>query len=158
MTTINEQVRRREFVRDMRAASAQGEELEEYRAKRDQVAAEWAAWFREAMDQHQAEDPVEVLPQALALLQERAIAAARTAARTAARDEVKAMLRRLRFFQVTRKVTFALSGFRSSHNRGLVVRQVVDNSLSDHRRDGAFLVKRADMDGTPKAQRQADHH
>jgi hypothetical protein len=96
MTNIDagEQARRREFMRDMKAASAQGQELDEYRAKRDQAADEWAAWFREAMDRHRAEDPVEVLPLALALLQERAIAAARTAARTAARDEVKAMLRR----------------------------------------------------------------
>jgi hypothetical protein len=96
MTNIDagEQVRRREFVRDMKAASAQGQELEEYRAKRDQAADEWAAWFHEAMDQYQANDPVEVLPQALALLQERAIAEARAAAKEAAQATVKAMLRR----------------------------------------------------------------
>jgi hypothetical protein len=91
---VNEQVRRRELIRDTRAASEQGQELEEYRAKRDQAIAEWAAWFHAEMDKCHATDPVEVLPQALALLQERANAAARTAAKTAARDEVKKMLRK----------------------------------------------------------------
>jgi hypothetical protein len=96
MTNIDasEQVRRRELIRDMKAASAQGQELDEYRAKRDRAADEWAAWFREAMDRHRAEDPVEVLPQALALLQERAIAEARAAAKAAAQTTLKAMLRR----------------------------------------------------------------
>jgi hypothetical protein len=96
MTNIDatEQVRRRELMRDMKAASAQGLEVDEYRLKRAQAVDEWAAWFHEAMDQCHATDPVEVLPQALALLQERANAAARTAAKTAARDEVKKMLRK----------------------------------------------------------------
>jgi hypothetical protein len=91
---VNEQVRRRELMRDMRAASAQGQELEEYRAKRDQAVDEWAAWLHAEMDRCHASDPVEVLPAALALVQERASAAARTAAKTAARDEVRRMLRR----------------------------------------------------------------
>jgi hypothetical protein len=91
---VNEQVRRREFMRDTRAASAQGLEVDEYRAKRDQAVAEWAAWFHKTMDETHAMDPAEVLPQALALLQERSIAAARTAAKAAARDEVKKMLRK----------------------------------------------------------------
>jgi hypothetical protein len=47
------------------------------------------------MDKCHATDPVEVLPAALALVSERATAAARTAAKIAARDEVKAMLRRI---------------------------------------------------------------
>jgi hypothetical protein len=97
MTSIdaNEQVRRRELVRDTRAASQQGQELDEYRAKRDQAVEEGAAWFRAEMDKCHATDPVEVLPAALALVSERATAAARTAAKIAARDEVKAMLRRI---------------------------------------------------------------
>jgi hypothetical protein len=37
-TDVNEQVRRREFIRDTKAASAQGQELEEYRAKRGTAA------------------------------------------------------------------------------------------------------------------------
>jgi hypothetical protein len=91
---VNEQVRRRELMRDMRAASAQGQEPEEYRAKRDQSVDEWAAWLHAEMDRCHATDPVEVLPAALALVQERAIAEARAAAKTAARDEVRRMLRR----------------------------------------------------------------
>jgi hypothetical protein len=96
MTTVdvNEQVRRRELMRDMRAASEQGQELDEYRAKRDQAIAEWVAWFHAEMDRCQVNDPVEVLPAALALLQERASAAARTAAKAVACSEVKAMLRK----------------------------------------------------------------
>jgi hypothetical protein len=55
MTDIGEQVRRREFVRDMKAATALGQELEEYRSKRDQAVDEWAAWFHAEMDKA---DPV----------------------------------------------------------------------------------------------------
>jgi hypothetical protein len=91
---VSEQVRRRELMRDMRAASQQGQELEEYRAKRDQAVDEWAAWLHAEMDRCHATDPVEVLPAALALVQERASAAARTAAKTAAQDEVRKMLRK----------------------------------------------------------------
>jgi hypothetical protein len=91
---VNEQVRRRELIRDMRAASAQGQELEEYRAKRDQAITEWAAWFHATMDQCHATDPVELLPQALALLQERAVAEARAAAKAAAQTEVRRMLKK----------------------------------------------------------------
>jgi hypothetical protein len=94
MTDIGEQVRRRELVRDMKAASAQGVELDEYRKKRDRTTDEWAAWFRAELDKHHATDPVEVLPAALALLQERAIAEVRTAAKSIARAEVKEMLRK----------------------------------------------------------------
>jgi hypothetical protein len=96
MTSIdtNEQVRRREFIRDTRAASALDLEVDEYRVKRDQLIAEWANWFHATMDQCHAMDPVEVLPQAFARLQERADAAARHAAKVAARAEVKAMLKR----------------------------------------------------------------
>jgi hypothetical protein len=91
---VNEQVQRRELMRDMKAAVAQGQVLEDYRAKRDRVVDEWAAWLSAEMDKCHATDPVEILPAAFALLQERATAAARTAAKAAARDEVTAMLRR----------------------------------------------------------------
>jgi hypothetical protein len=90
----NEQVQRRELIRDTRAASQQGLELPEYREKREKAISEWTAWFHSEMDKCHASDPVEVLPAALALLQERAIAAARTAAAEAARDQVKKMLRK----------------------------------------------------------------
>jgi hypothetical protein len=96
MTNIdaNEQARRRELIRDTRAASQQGLELPEYREKREKAISEWTAWFHSEMDKCHASDPVEVLPAALALLQERATAAARTAARAAAHAEVKAILRK----------------------------------------------------------------
>jgi hypothetical protein len=91
---VNEQVRRREFVRDMRAASSQGQELEEYRARRNAAVDEWTAWFRSAMNEHHVDDPAEVLPMAFALLQERVVAEARAAAKAAAQATLKAMLRK----------------------------------------------------------------
>ena len=46
------------------------------------------------MDKTKASDPTEILPQALARMQERAIAEARRTAETAARDMVGTMLRK----------------------------------------------------------------
>jgi len=91
---VNEQVRRRELMRDMRAASQQGQELEEYRAKRDRTVEEWTAWLHAAMDRAGATDPVEVLPQALAQVQERAIAEARAAAKATVQHEIRRMFRK----------------------------------------------------------------
>jgi hypothetical protein len=73
---------------------AQGQELAEYRAKRDQTTDEWTAWFHATMDECHVTNPVEILPQALALVQERAIAAARNAAKSAAQHEVCRMLKK----------------------------------------------------------------
>jgi hypothetical protein len=91
---VNERVRRREFIRDMKAASSQGQELDEYRARRDAAVDQWTSWFRSMMTEHHVDDPAELLPMALALLQERAIAEARAAAKAAAQATVRAMLRK----------------------------------------------------------------
>jgi hypothetical protein len=93
---VGEQIRRREYMRDTKAAAAQGEETEEYRAKRDRTVEEWAAWFHAEMERCSASDPVEILPHALTLVQERATAAARGAAKAAAQSEVRRMLLALR--------------------------------------------------------------
>jgi hypothetical protein len=72
----------------------QGQSLEEFIATRDAIADGWAKWFRAEMDKFGAEDPVEVLPNALARIEQHAIAEAREAAKAAAQAEVRTMLRR----------------------------------------------------------------
>jgi hypothetical protein len=47
-----------------------------------------------AMDEHGVDDPIAVLPEILARLQEIAIGEARTAAKIAAREEVQRLLRK----------------------------------------------------------------
>jgi hypothetical protein len=94
MTDISEQIRRREFNRDMRHALAQGQELDAYRTTRDAKIEDLTATIRAMMERHGVDDPIEVLPHILIGVQERAIAEARAAAKTAARDEVRRMLKR----------------------------------------------------------------
>ena len=72
MTEISEQerFRRGEYVRDSRAALAQNETVEQRLAKRDAKADAWAQWFRQRMDASGCTDPVELLPDALAKLEQ----------------------------------------------------------------------------------------
>jgi hypothetical protein len=72
MTNISEQerFRRGEFVRDSRAALAQNETVELRLTKRDAKADIWAQWFRQKMDSTNCSDPVELLPDALAKLEQ----------------------------------------------------------------------------------------
>jgi hypothetical protein len=89
-----ERMRRREMTRDTKAALKQGMSLDQYLIGRNQAVDEWTRWFHAEMDNHRATDPIEVLPQALARVQEHAIAEARRTAEAAARDVVKAIIRR----------------------------------------------------------------
>jgi hypothetical protein len=73
-----ERIRRSEYVRNSKAALVSGESLEVRSKRREQYANEWAAWFRARMDGADVDDPAELLPDALARLQE--IADDRTAA------------------------------------------------------------------------------
>jgi hypothetical protein len=74
MTATNidaaERIRRSEFVRDSKAALARGESLEVRSKRREGYANEWAAWFRQRMDRAGCDDPVELLPDAMARLQQ----------------------------------------------------------------------------------------
>jgi hypothetical protein len=74
MTTTNidaaERIRRSEYARDSRAALARGETLEVRSKRREGYANEWAAWLRQRMDRVGCDDPTEVLPDALARLEQ----------------------------------------------------------------------------------------
>jgi hypothetical protein len=66
----HERYRRGEHARDSRAALAQNETLEQRLAKRDAKADFWAQWFRHKMDNARCADPVTLLPDALAKLEQ----------------------------------------------------------------------------------------
>jgi hypothetical protein len=65
-----ERFRRSEHARDSRAALAQNENLEQQLAKRDAKADAWAKWFRHEMTRTHRTDPVELLPEALARIEQ----------------------------------------------------------------------------------------
>ena len=65
-----EHARRTEFVRDVRSANAQGETLEARAKKREEKADEWARWFRKNMEAAGCSDPGQILPDALARLEQ----------------------------------------------------------------------------------------
>src|SRR5258707_15163980 len=89
-----ERTRRAEFNADSREALRLGKSLEEFIASRDAHADDWARWFHAEMEKFGVTDPIEVVPNAMVRVEQRAIAEARAAAVTAARDELKRMLRK----------------------------------------------------------------
>jgi hypothetical protein len=89
-----EKTRRAELNRDLRAALAQGQSLDEYRAAHEQRVDRWVQLFYAEMERLRSDDPVECLPNLMAKLEESAIAAARAAAKAMAEEQVKAMLRK----------------------------------------------------------------
>jgi hypothetical protein len=92
--TQAERDRRAAYMADMREAVALGRSLEQHLEARENLATQWAQWLHSKMDETHVLDPVEILPAALARVEERAIADARRAAENAAREMVKTMLRR----------------------------------------------------------------
>lgn len=90
----DEQVRRRRLAADSRAAIAQGQSLDGYLAAHQAAIASFTATTRALMTERGVADPIEILPELLACVQEAAVAEARAAARAAARDEIKALLRK----------------------------------------------------------------
>ena len=92
--TETEKARRREYMRDMRAAAAVGQTLEQFQAAHEQRVQRWCDLFHAEMDKAHTDDPVEVLPAVMAKLEEVAVAAARAAAKAMAEEQIKAMLRR----------------------------------------------------------------
>jgi hypothetical protein len=93
--TERERAARREHMRDLHTALHQGITLEEFSAVREKLVGEWAGWFHNEMNKQQAQDPVEVLPQALASLEMRALGEARRVAESVAKEAVKNMLRKV---------------------------------------------------------------
>jgi hypothetical protein len=65
-----ERFRRGEHARDSRAALAQNESLDQRLAKRDAKADAWAEWFRWKMKNGRCDDPVQLLPDAFAKLEQ----------------------------------------------------------------------------------------
>jgi hypothetical protein len=92
--TEAERVRRRELTRDSRAAIQLGLSLDQYRQQREAVISDWCEFLHAEMDRSHANDPIEVLPQALARLEERAISEARRAGEASAKEMVAKMLRK----------------------------------------------------------------
>jgi hypothetical protein len=74
MTTPNlseaERARRSEYARESKAACARGETLEARAKQREGYANDWASWFRQRMDRSGCDDPAELLPDALAKLEQ----------------------------------------------------------------------------------------
>jgi hypothetical protein len=66
----SERVRRRELVRDMRAANQRGISVEERTKQREDAAAEWATWLHRRMDESGCTDPTELLPEIIAKLEQ----------------------------------------------------------------------------------------
>ena len=65
-----ERIRRSELRRENLGALRAGESLEVRSQRREGYANEWAAWLRSKMDSADVGDPVQVLPDALARLQQ----------------------------------------------------------------------------------------
>ena len=65
-----ERFRRGEHARDSRAALAQNETLDQRLAKRNAKADDWAKWFHHEMTRTHRTDPVQLLPDALAKLEQ----------------------------------------------------------------------------------------
>jgi hypothetical protein len=91
----SERRRRQQFVVDGRAAAALGISMEALGTARKAVIANWTTLIRARMDECGAVDPVEILPELLARLEEHAIGEARAAAKVAAREEVQRLLRKV---------------------------------------------------------------
>jgi hypothetical protein len=91
MTTLNnaERARRTEYTRETRAALQNGERLDQRIRKFEDKASAWSQWLRQKMDSTGCANPSEVLPDALARLEQ--IAEDRAAA---AVREIKAALRK----------------------------------------------------------------
>jgi hypothetical protein len=66
-----ERARRTEYVRDSAAAAKSGTTIEARTQAREASADEWAAWLHRQMEKTGAASPSEVLPDALAKLEQR---------------------------------------------------------------------------------------
>ena len=95
-TTLSEaeRARRQRLVLDGRTASALGISMQALGPLRVATIKTLTTMIHAAMDEHGVDDPIAVLPEILARLQEIAIGEARTAAKVAAREEVQRLLRK----------------------------------------------------------------
>ena len=91
----SERRRRQQFVVDGRTASALGISMQALGPLRAATIKTLTTMIHAAMDEHGVDDPIAVLPELLARLEEHAIGEARAAAKVAAREEVQKMLRKV---------------------------------------------------------------
>jgi hypothetical protein len=87
-----ERARRAEMIRDWKGAVAHRETFEVHAKKREDKADSWAGWFRRKMDEGGITDPVVLLPDAFARLEQLAedrIAAAMNEFKTVLRGALK---------------------------------------------------------------------
>jgi hypothetical protein len=84
-----EQARRTEYVCETRTALQNGERYDERAGKREAKADEWAAWLHRKMDETGCATPTELLPDALARLEQMSEDHAAAAVR-----ELRAILRK----------------------------------------------------------------
>src|SRR5262245_30893570 len=91
----SERRRRQQFVVDGRAAAALGLSMEALGTARRAAIEQWTTVIRARMQEQDVADPVEILPELLARVQEQAIGEARAAAKVDAREEVQKMLRKV---------------------------------------------------------------
>jgi hypothetical protein len=96
-TTLSkaERERRQQFVIDGKAASALGISMEALGTARRAAIEQWTTVIRARMQEQDVADPVEILPELLARVQEQAIGEARAAAKIAAREEFRKLLRKV---------------------------------------------------------------
>jgi hypothetical protein len=62
----SERLRRREYVRDAKAAVKAGQTIEQHSKSREDKADEWAEWLHQKMDEIGVADPTALLPDILA--------------------------------------------------------------------------------------------
>jgi hypothetical protein len=65
-----ERARRKEWVRESRAALQQSQTVEQRAGRREEKADDWAAWIHQRMDSSNCTDPVELLPDILARMEQ----------------------------------------------------------------------------------------
>ena len=88
--TEQEKTRRAELNADTRQALQMGLSLDEFLVARQACTEDWTGWLHREMQRCNTDDPVEVLPAALARVEQQAVAEARRAAENVARAEVRA--------------------------------------------------------------------
>src|SRR5262245_19847746 len=93
--TEQEKTRRAELNADTRQALQMGLSLDEFLVARQACTEDWTGWLHREMQRCNADDPVEVLPAALARVEQQAVAEARRAAENVARAEVREEARRI---------------------------------------------------------------
>jgi hypothetical protein len=89
-----EEAHRKQWIADTKRASELGLHTREFRHQRKAAVEHWTAVIRELMDQNNARDPIEVLPQICARLVEDTREIAKGEAEASARGVVQRMLKK----------------------------------------------------------------